>query len=536
MTGGSSGLGAAVVTAVAKAGGTAAVIDLAAPDDTSIPHVPADLSDSAAAAAAVGSLVDLVGPSGRRRDGGRHGRLRSARRRLHAGLGAGGARQPLRHGRRDASRPAAPRGEARTRRHRRVHARAQGGGRRDGVLRLEVRRRRVHAVRSRPSSRAGSVSRCSSPVACAPGSSTAAPSSTAPARTPRSTTRRTWPRRSLMALRQPPGLRGARARRGLVDGAVLAVTDVLALRALGLGDLLTCVPALRGLRRAWPDDRLVLAAPAAVGGWLASLGVVDDVRRGARPARRRRAARLPRCRRRQSRSTCTARGPAEPRRPAPGLQPGRLVAYACPEAGHLDGPSLAPRTSTRWTGGSGCRSGQVVGGRRGPPPPPAGRAVGPRRRAPRCGVRRRGAGPRRCWADVAAALAGRGHRVVVTGAPRRRAVRDGGARRTRRRGPAAGARPRRPGSARRHGSARDEWRHRDRAPRHGVRHALGDPLRPGVPGALGTPGRPPPAPRDLARRRRRPTPRRPARGRLDPRLASIDAGEVLDAASDVLAR
>ncbi|MEU7633058.1 glycosyltransferase family 9 protein [Nocardia sp. NPDC049220] len=39
---------------------------------------------------------------------------------------------------------------------------------------------------------------------------------------------------------------------------------ILVLRALGLGDLLTAVPALRALRAARPRDRLVLAAP----GWL----------------------------------------------------------------------------------------------------------------------------------------------------------------------------------------------------------------------------------------------------------------------------
>lgn len=52
---------------------------------------------------------------------------------------------------------------------------------------------------------------------------------------------------------------------------------VLVLRALGLGDALSGVAALRGVRRAWPDRTLVLAAPAGVGSWLRDLGVVDEV-------------------------------------------------------------------------------------------------------------------------------------------------------------------------------------------------------------------------------------------------------------------
>jgi ADP-heptose:LPS heptosyltransferase len=50
---------------------------------------------------------------------------------------------------------------------------------------------------------------------------------------------------------------------------------ILVLRALGVGDLATAVPAVRGLRAAFPAERLVLAAPS----WLAPLvplvGAVD---------------------------------------------------------------------------------------------------------------------------------------------------------------------------------------------------------------------------------------------------------------------
>jgi NAD(P)-dependent dehydrogenase (short-subunit alcohol dehydrogenase family) len=64
VTGGSSGLGAAVVAAVAAAGGTPAVIDRVPPwaAPGGVAHAVADLADSAAAAEAVRALVDSVGP------------------------------------------------------------------------------------------------------------------------------------------------------------------------------------------------------------------------------------------------------------------------------------------------------------------------------------------------------------------------------------------------------------------------------------------------------------------------------------------
>ena len=52
---------------------------------------------------------------------------------------------------------------------------------------------------------------------------------------------------------------------------------LLALRALKLGDLLVAVPALRGLRRAFPEHRILYAAPAWIAEALELVGGIDHL-------------------------------------------------------------------------------------------------------------------------------------------------------------------------------------------------------------------------------------------------------------------
>lgn len=182
---------------------------------------------------------------------------------------------------------------------------------------------------------------------------------------------------------------------------------ILVLRALGVGDLAASVPALRGIRSAFPDRRFALAAPT----WLTPLvdlvGGIDQVV----PADG--LARPPEVPAPEIAINLHGCGP-ESHRLLRSLEPAKLWAFASPAAGHHDGPAWAEEEHEvrrwcrllRWYGVDTDESDLSL-------------AVPSADVARKVTIVHPGAKtPSRRWphfAKVARALAGSGHRVVITG-------------------------------------------------------------------------------------------------------------------------
>ena len=186
----------------------------------------------------------------------------------------------------------------------------------------------------------------------------------------------------------------------------------LAYRAIGLGDLLTGVPALRALRRALPDHELVLAAPASQRPLVALADAVDTLLPTEELAPVAWSGPPP-----EVAVDLHGNGPAS-RRLLERLSPGRLVAFEIPGGPRWD-PEEHERerwcrlVSTAFPGTEVAADPDDV--RLAPPaapsPAPGAAVVHP---GAASGSRR---WPAERFAAVARALADAGHRVVVTGSP-----------------------------------------------------------------------------------------------------------------------
>jgi ADP-heptose:LPS heptosyltransferase len=204
---------------------------------------------------------------------------------------------------------------------------------------------------------------------------------------------------------------------------------VLVLRALGLGDFLTGLPALRAVAAAFPEHATVLAAPATLAPLAELCGAVDELVDAAPLARLRPSADGA-----DLGVNLHGKGP-ESHRVLQAARPARLVAFAHPEISGSEGwPEWRPdeHEVDRW-----CRLLAESGIPADPSdlrlPPPAGVDL-PTGAVPGATVVHPGAAsgarrwPIRRWAEVARAQAASGHTVLVTGSKAERPLAEAVAR------------------------------------------------------------------------------------------------------------
>jgi len=199
---------------------------------------------------------------------------------------------------------------------------------------------------------------------------------------------------------------------------------VVVLRAIGLGDMLTGLPAMALLRRALPGHRIVGALPGAYADLLLGAGLLDDVLPTAALVPLDRAPSAPDL-------AVDLHGNRSPSRdPLRALRPRRLIGFVRPGDDVPPGLSASVWDDDEHEVARWCRllREHLPGTGQAPPvwsvlpvPPPVlpgatvlhpGAAAGSRR------------WPVERWAAVARALAGKGHRLVVTGTPGEQALVD----------------------------------------------------------------------------------------------------------------
>ncbi|MFC4016509.1 glycosyltransferase family 9 protein [Micromonospora sp. GCM10011542] len=193
---------------------------------------------------------------------------------------------------------------------------------------------------------------------------------------------------------------------------------IVVLRALGVGDLATGVPALRALRAAYPGRELVLVAPRWLTPLVELVGGVDRLVDAPGLGHLAWSGPAP-----DLAVNLHGRGPQSHRMLA-GLRPGRLLAFANADAGHADGPRWTADEHEvdrwcrllAWYGIEADRTDLAL--RR---PDPAGLPTGVSIVHPGAKAAQRRWPPAR-FAAVARDLTARGHRVVVTGSTDEREI------------------------------------------------------------------------------------------------------------------
>jgi ADP-heptose:LPS heptosyltransferase len=192
----------------------------------------------------------------------------------------------------------------------------------------------------------------------------------------------------------------------------VALSDsVLVLRALGLGDLLTAVPALRALRRAMPGSRIALAAPRQLTELVGLIDAVDELVPTERLGELRWDSAVPRLA-----VNLHGRGP-QSIADLLAQYPGDILTHRHPSFPEVPGPvwSAEPHEVDRWcrlveyAGMSADRAELGLAAPTGPSPAPGAIVIHPGAAYPA----RRWPTPR--YAGVAAALRAAGHQVVITG-------------------------------------------------------------------------------------------------------------------------